>query len=156
MIGSQELNKRVARLITCICLLSFLLSVCCIGCGIGRPPVMTLEQWQAEEDSVRSSPEVLRRQASCTPMAKGSGTGQSSSGAECHWQLRTIRAGPHDRMLTPVDYFSSPTPALPSLWWDEGVQAFSEALADARVQASYRPLCPCGMCFAPVGEKGSH
>ena len=55
MIESQELNKRVARLIACIYLLSFLLSVCCIGCGIGKPPVMTLEQWQAEEDSVRSS-----------------------------------------------------------------------------------------------------
>ena len=56
MIGSQELNKRVARLITCICLLAFLLSVCCTGCGIGRPPVKTLEQWQAEINSVRSSP----------------------------------------------------------------------------------------------------
>ena len=89
-------------------------------------------------------------------MAKGSGTDQSSSGAECHWQLRTIRAGHHDRMLTPVDYFSSPTAAIPSLWWDEGVQAFSEALADARVQASYGTLYPRGMWFAPVGEKGSH
>jgi hypothetical protein len=53
MTGSQALNKRVARLIACIYLL-FLLSVCRIGCGIGRPPVMTLEQWQAEDDSVRS------------------------------------------------------------------------------------------------------
>jgi hypothetical protein len=46
----------VARLIAGICLLSFLLSVGGIGCGIGKPPVMTLEQWQAEDDSVRSSP----------------------------------------------------------------------------------------------------
>jgi hypothetical protein len=55
MLGSQELHKRVARLITWICLLSFLLSVCCLGCGIGKPPVMTLEQWQAQDDRVRSS-----------------------------------------------------------------------------------------------------
>ena len=39
-----------------MCLLSCLLSVCCIGCGIGKPPVMTLEQWQAEYNSVRFSP----------------------------------------------------------------------------------------------------
>jgi hypothetical protein len=55
MIGSQELDKRVARLITGMCLLSFLLSVCCTGCGIGKPPVWTLEQWQAEDNRVRSS-----------------------------------------------------------------------------------------------------
>jgi hypothetical protein len=34
--------------------LSFLLSVCGVGCGTGRPPVKTLEQWQAEEERVRS------------------------------------------------------------------------------------------------------
>jgi hypothetical protein len=56
VIGSQEVNKRVARLIASIYLLSFLLSVGCTGCGIGRPPVMTLEQWQAEDDRVRSRP----------------------------------------------------------------------------------------------------
>jgi hypothetical protein len=54
MIGSQELNKHVARLITGIYLLSFLLSVCCTGCGIGRPPVMTLEQWQADRNRTLS------------------------------------------------------------------------------------------------------
>jgi hypothetical protein len=58
-----------------------------------------------------------------------------------------------DRPLTPVDYFSSPAPAVPSRWWDEGVQAFSEALAHARVQASYKRLGIGGMWFAPVGEK---
>ena len=54
MIRSQELDKRVAKLITCICLLSFLLSVCCSGCGIGRPPVWTLEQWEADRNRTRS------------------------------------------------------------------------------------------------------
>jgi hypothetical protein len=34
--------------------LAFLLSVCCVGCGIGQPPVKTLGQWQAEEERVRS------------------------------------------------------------------------------------------------------
>ena len=33
---------------------SCLLSVCCVGCGIGQPPVKTLEQWQAEINRVRS------------------------------------------------------------------------------------------------------
>jgi hypothetical protein len=55
MMGDQSLGKRVAKLITCMCLLAFLLGVGCTGCGIGRPPVMTLEQWQAADDSVRSS-----------------------------------------------------------------------------------------------------
>ena len=49
------MDKRVARLITCMCLLAFLLGVGCTGCGIGKPPVMTLEQWEAEDDSVRST-----------------------------------------------------------------------------------------------------
>jgi hypothetical protein len=56
MIGSKEVDKRVARLITFICLLCCLLSVCCVGCGISKPPVMTLDQWQAEDNSVRSTP----------------------------------------------------------------------------------------------------
>jgi hypothetical protein len=55
MRGSRSLEKRVARLITCIALLALLLSVCCSGCGIGKPPVMTLEQWEAERNRVRSS-----------------------------------------------------------------------------------------------------
>jgi hypothetical protein len=49
MIGGQQLHKRSAKLITCICLLS-LLSVCCIGCGISQPPVKTLEQWRADRN----------------------------------------------------------------------------------------------------------
>ncbi len=53
MTRSQELNKRIARLITCICLLSFL-SVCCIGCGISKPPVKTLQQWQADRNRTLS------------------------------------------------------------------------------------------------------
>ena len=51
-----KLGKRMARLITFMCLLGFLLGVCGIGCGIGKPPVMTLDQWQAEDDRVRSRP----------------------------------------------------------------------------------------------------
>jgi hypothetical protein len=58
-------------------------------------------------------------------------------------------------ILTPVDYFSSPAPALPSPWEGEGVEAFSDALADARVQAHDELLCPGGMWFAPIGEKSS-
>jgi hypothetical protein len=36
------------------------------------------------------------------------------------------------------------------------VQAFCEARAGARLQASDGPLYSCAMCFAPVGEKRSH
>jgi hypothetical protein len=43
----------VKALLLCLTL-SFLLSVCCVSCGLGRPPVKTLEQWQAEEERVRS------------------------------------------------------------------------------------------------------
>jgi hypothetical protein len=35
------------------------------------------------------------------------------------------------------------------------VEAFSDELADARVQARDELLCICGMWFAPVGEKSS-
>jgi hypothetical protein len=55
MMASQALGTRVAQLITGLCLLAFLLGVGGIGCGISKPPVMTLEQWQAEDDSVRTS-----------------------------------------------------------------------------------------------------
>jgi hypothetical protein len=44
MMGSQPLGQRVAQFITGLCLLAFLLGVSGIGCGIGKPPVMTLEQ----------------------------------------------------------------------------------------------------------------
>jgi hypothetical protein len=54
VIRSEELGKRVAKLITCMCLLSFLLSVCGIGCGIGKPPVKTLEQWRADRSRTLS------------------------------------------------------------------------------------------------------
>jgi hypothetical protein len=53
---SRALEKHVARRITCIGLLSLLVSVCCSGCGIGRPPVMTLEQWEVQY--TRSGPVV--------------------------------------------------------------------------------------------------
>jgi hypothetical protein len=54
MRGSRTLDKRIAKLITSIGLLVLLVSVCCSGCGIGKPPVMTLEQWEAESQRVRS------------------------------------------------------------------------------------------------------
>jgi hypothetical protein len=40
-------------LLLCL-ILSFLLSVCGVGCGTGQPPVKTLDQWQAERERVRS------------------------------------------------------------------------------------------------------
>jgi hypothetical protein len=40
-------------LVLCLAL-SFLVSVSCVGCGTGGPPVKTLGQWQAEEERVRS------------------------------------------------------------------------------------------------------
>jgi hypothetical protein len=43
----------VKALLLCL-ILSFLLSVCGGGCGVGQPPVKTLEQWQAEGGRVRS------------------------------------------------------------------------------------------------------
>jgi hypothetical protein len=43
----------VKALLLCL-ILFFALSVCCVGCGIGQPPVKTLDQWQAEINSVRS------------------------------------------------------------------------------------------------------
>jgi predicted small secreted protein len=51
---NQGLGKHVARIIAGICLLSFLLSICSTGCGIGQPPVKTLEQWQADINRTRS------------------------------------------------------------------------------------------------------
>jgi len=41
-------------LLLCLTLL-FLLSVCCLGCGIGQPPVKTLGQWQADDARVLDS-----------------------------------------------------------------------------------------------------
>jgi hypothetical protein len=50
-LASMEMTVKALRL--CL-ILSFLLSVCCVGCGTGRPPVKTLDQWQAEIERVRS------------------------------------------------------------------------------------------------------
>jgi hypothetical protein len=44
----------VKALLLCLTL-SFFLSVCGVGCGTGRAPVKTLDQWLAEEGRVRSS-----------------------------------------------------------------------------------------------------
>jgi len=44
---------RMKALLLCLTLF-FLLSVCCVGCGIGQPPVKTLGQWQADDERVRS------------------------------------------------------------------------------------------------------
>jgi hypothetical protein len=46
----------MARFITFMGLLSFVVGVCGVGCGMGKPPVMTLEQWRAEDERVRSRP----------------------------------------------------------------------------------------------------
>jgi hypothetical protein len=55
MSGSRALEKHVIKLITGLCLLWWLVSLCCSGCGIGKPPVKTLEQWEAQRNRVRSS-----------------------------------------------------------------------------------------------------
>jgi hypothetical protein len=52
----EQLDKRVVRLCAVIYPLSCLLSVCCTGCGIGKPPVMTLEQWQQEDERAQPKP----------------------------------------------------------------------------------------------------
>jgi hypothetical protein len=44
----------VKALLLCLTL-ACLLSVCGVGCGIGRPPVKTLGQWQIDDARVRSS-----------------------------------------------------------------------------------------------------
>jgi hypothetical protein len=49
-----ECNMRVFTLIICIGLLTCLLSTSLMGCGIGRPPVQSLGQWEAERNRVRS------------------------------------------------------------------------------------------------------
>ena len=36
-------------------LLACLLSACGIGCGIGRPPVLTLDQWEEQDRRTRST-----------------------------------------------------------------------------------------------------
>jgi hypothetical protein len=44
----------VKTLLLCLTL-AFLVSVGCIGCGMGGPPVKTLDQWQAGDRRVLSS-----------------------------------------------------------------------------------------------------
>ncbi len=39
---------RVVRLIICLSLFFSPLSVGLVGCGIGRPPVQSLEQWERD------------------------------------------------------------------------------------------------------------
>jgi hypothetical protein len=52
-------ERRMDGLVVFICflgLLAFLQSIGFMGCANSRPPVMTLEQWQAEDNRVRSKP----------------------------------------------------------------------------------------------------
>jgi hypothetical protein len=49
--------KSARKLLIVICLLSFLLSVCGVGCGIGKPPALTLDQWDAQYRRTRSTGE---------------------------------------------------------------------------------------------------
>ena len=50
----MDWNMRVVRLIICIGLLMCLLSTTLVGCGINRPPVKSLEQWERDSNRVRS------------------------------------------------------------------------------------------------------
>jgi hypothetical protein len=50
----MDWNMRVVRLIICIGLLICLLSTTLVGCGINRPPVKSLEQWERDSNRVRS------------------------------------------------------------------------------------------------------
>jgi hypothetical protein len=49
------MKRRTIGFLVFIGLLSFLLSVCCMGCGVSRPPALTLDQWEALDRSTRSS-----------------------------------------------------------------------------------------------------
>jgi hypothetical protein len=51
VLAAKSAHKRLIV----IGLLACLLSACCIGCGIGRPPALTLEQWEAQYRSTRST-----------------------------------------------------------------------------------------------------
>ena len=48
------MRKHLARVIVGVCLLALLVSVGGSGCGMNKPPVKTLEQWEAERNRVRS------------------------------------------------------------------------------------------------------
>jgi hypothetical protein len=50
----MDWNMRVVRLIICLALLMCLLSTSLVGCGINRPPVKSLEQWERDSNRVRS------------------------------------------------------------------------------------------------------
>jgi hypothetical protein len=47
----MEVERAVAWCFRCMCLLGLIafLSVSFMGCATSRPPVMSLEQWQAED-----------------------------------------------------------------------------------------------------------
>ena len=49
--------KSAYTLLLSIGLLSCLLSVCCVGCGMGKPPALTLDQWEAQYRRTRSTGE---------------------------------------------------------------------------------------------------
>jgi hypothetical protein len=49
----ERLEGVMKALLLCL-ILSFLLSVCGVGCAMSQPPVKTLDQWQAERERVRS------------------------------------------------------------------------------------------------------
>jgi hypothetical protein len=112
------------------------------------------DQWTAPDRVPAHSPRPAMGCVRCH-RRWGPTTDQTSRGAWRHWPLRTLRAGCHDRLLTPGYSWSSPTPAPPSRWWDAGVYACSAARAETRVQASDGALCPCGRCVAPGGEPSS-
>ena len=46
-ITAVPVAKSAHTLLILICLLTFLLGVCCVGCGIGKPPELTVDQWEA-------------------------------------------------------------------------------------------------------------
>jgi hypothetical protein len=47
--------RSAQRRLLVIGLLACLLSVCCLGCGMGRPPVLTLDQWEEQDRRTRST-----------------------------------------------------------------------------------------------------
>jgi hypothetical protein len=45
---------RAVRLTIWVGLFTWLLGTAVVGCGLNRPPVKSLEQWEREENAVRS------------------------------------------------------------------------------------------------------
>jgi hypothetical protein len=54
--GDMGVERRVDWWIRCMCLLGLIafLSVGFMGCASGRPAAMTLDQWQADDESTES------------------------------------------------------------------------------------------------------